>query len=74
MSQILLIVVLALIALGAVAFPALVGHGRYTDRKAFDADLRRYRESLREGTLCRRCRTPNPAGSRFCGECGRALD
>jgi hypothetical protein len=74
MSQTLLIVVLALIALGAIAFPLLVGHERYTDEKALETDLRRYREALRAGTLCDRCHTPNAAGSRYCAECGRALD
>jgi hypothetical protein len=74
MSQTILIAVLALIALGAVAFPLLAGRERYTDQAAFEADLRRYREALREGTLCEPCKTANPPGSRFCGECGRPLE
>lgn len=40
---------------------------------AVEAEISRYRVALREGTLCPRCGTANPAGSRFCGECGRRL-
>jgi hypothetical protein len=73
MSQIILIAALALIAIGAIAFPALAGRERYVDTDAFETDLRLYREALRSGTVCRACRAPNPEGSRFCGECGRSL-
>ncbi len=74
MSQTILIAVLALIALGAVAFPVLAGRERYLDNRAFEADLRRYRNALRAGTLCEACRTANPEGSRYCAECGRSLE
>lgn len=44
------------------------------DDAAIDAAVARYREAIRAGTLCGRCRFPNPAGSRFCADCGAALD
>jgi hypothetical protein len=49
-----------------------------TDRRAqrtaeIEAEVLRYRDALRAGTICTRCGQANPAGSRFCGECGRAL-
>jgi len=37
------------------------------------AEVDRYREALRAGTLCDRCGQANAPGSRFCGECGRPL-
>lgn len=38
-----------------------------------EKEIRRYREALRANTVCRRCGAANPAGSRFCAECGRRL-
>lgn len=38
-----------------------------------EADVGRYREALRAGTVCTRCREANPPGSRFCADCGRPL-
>ena len=73
MSEYLLVIVLGLIALGAVAFPLLVGRGRYPHREALEADVERYRRALEAGTVCDRCREANPPGSNFCRECGRAL-
>jgi hypothetical protein len=37
------------------------------------AEVDRYREALRAGTLCDRCGQANAPGSRFCAECGRPL-
>lgn len=74
MSEILMIVILGVIALGAVAYPLLVGRERYADAAELEADIRRYREALAAGTVCPRCRHPNPGDARFCAECGRALD
>lgn len=45
----------------------------FRDDDAIEAEVARYRDSLRAGTLCRRCRFPNPAGSNFCADCGRPL-
>lgn len=74
MSEYLVVVVLVLLALAAVLFPLVVGRERYGSEAELDADLERYRKALREDTLCRHCREANPAGSRFCGQCGRSLD
>ncbi len=74
MSEILMIVILGVIALGAVAYPLLVGRDRYADRAELEADIRRYREALAAGTVCPRCRHANPGDARFCAECGRPLD
>ena len=38
-----------------------------------EQEVVRYREALRAGTICVRCGQANPAGSRFCGDCGRPL-
>ena len=73
MSEYLLVAVLVVIALGAVAFPLLVGRHSYDDARELDADLHRYREALDAGTVCERCREANRAGSRFCARCGREL-
>jgi hypothetical protein len=74
MNEYLVVVVLGLIALAAVLFPFLAGVARYPDRASLDHDLRRYREAVDAGTVCPRCRAANPAGSRFCADCGRALE
>jgi ribosomal protein L40E len=41
--------------------------------EAVEAEIAALRAALREGAVCRECGTPNPPGSRFCGECGSAL-
>ncbi|MGQ0561337.1 MAG: hypothetical protein ACT443_05630 [Gemmatimonadota bacterium] len=38
-----------------------------------DAEVARYREAIKRGTLCERCLTANPPGSRYCADCGRPL-
>jgi hypothetical protein len=73
MTEYLVVVILGLIAIGAVAFPLLAGIARYPDEAALDADVRRYREAVAAGTVCAHCRAANPPGSRFCTECGRSL-
>lgn len=45
----------------------------FQDDDAVEAEVDRYRVSLRAGTLCGRCRYPNPDGSNFCADCGRPL-
>lgn len=74
MSEIILILILGVIALGAVAYPLLVGRDRYADAADLEADVRRYREALKAGTVCPRCQHANPPEARFCAECGRDLD
>ena len=74
MSETILIAVLGIIALGAVAYPVLVGRERYTDEAELEADILRYREALAADTVCSRCRHPNPPDALYCAECGRELD
>ena len=73
MTETLVIIVLGVIALGAVAYPLIVGTSRYADEAELDDDVARYRDAVAAGTVCARCRAANPAGSRFCTECGRPL-
>jgi uncharacterized membrane protein len=73
MTEYLVVVLLGLLAVGAVAFPVLAGLRRYQDAAELEADIARYREAVAAGTVCARCRQANPAGSRFCTECGREL-
>ncbi len=42
-------------------------------REDVEAEIAALRASIREGTVCTQCATPNPPESRFCGECGSAL-
>lgn len=44
-----------------------------TDDAAIDAEVERYRAALRAGTICAGCRFANPAGSRYCADCGRPV-
>jgi hypothetical protein len=73
MSDYLIVFVLTAIALGAIAFPILVGRHRYADPAELEADVERYRRALRHDSLCARCRQANPPESEFCGECGHPL-
>ena len=41
--------------------------------EALEAEIRRVREGLREGTTCRRCGRVNDSGSQFCSRCGFAV-
>lgn len=40
---------------------------------AVEAEVLRYREAVRAGTVCRRCGQANPADSAYCYECGSRL-
>lgn len=73
MTGYVLVVVLGLIALGAIAFPLLVGRERYDGAEDLEADIARYREALEAGTVCGHCRQANPADAAYCGDCGRPL-
>lgn len=73
MAEYLIVIMLSLIAVAAVLFPLLVGRERYETEAELETDVERYREALRQDTLCQHCRAPHPAGSRFCPECGREL-
>lgn len=73
MSELVLILILGVIAVGAVAYPLLVGRARYDDDAELEADIQRYRKALKAGTVCPRCRHANAADARFCTDCGRDL-
>jgi hypothetical protein len=80
--EIIVVMLIAVLAVGAVLLPLVRRRGAETldapvavaDDAALEAEIAEYRAALRAGTLCARCGYPNPAGSRFCAECGRALD
>ena len=38
-----------------------------------EAEVMRYREAVRAGTVCRKCGQANPADSLYCFECGARL-
>lgn len=42
-------------------------------RAEIEAEVLRYRESLRAGTVCTRCGMANATASRFCSQCGSPL-
>jgi hypothetical protein len=81
--EIIVVLLIVVAAVAAVLLP-LVRRGRdepleapgapALDEAALEEEVSRYRAALRSGSLCRRCGEANPGGSRFCAECGRALD
>lgn len=38
-----------------------------------EREILAYRDALRAGTVCARCAAANPAASRFCAQCGKAI-
>ena len=38
-----------------------------------ERQILQYRDALRAGTVCPRCTAANPAGSRFCAQCGKPI-
>jgi hypothetical protein len=69
-------VLLAAAAIAAVAYPLLARSRAATSAATvgdLEAEVVRFRAALRAGTVCARCTTANPAGSRFCSECGEEL-
>ncbi|HEY8484100.1 MAG TPA: hypothetical protein VIL13_05765 [Longimicrobiales bacterium] len=76
--EIVLPLVMGAVAVAAVLQPILwprrPAPGLPPDDAALEAEVARYREALRAGTICRRCRYANPGGSRFCADCGRRLN
>ncbi|MBI4410190.1 MAG: zinc ribbon domain-containing protein [Gemmatimonadetes bacterium] len=75
--EILIPLLIAVAGIAAVLYPIVrprSGAGAAPPAEAeLEEEVRRYREALRAGTICPRCRNANPAGSRFCAECGRRL-
>lgn len=47
--------------------------GVRADRDAVESEIAAFRAAMRNGFLCEGCGHANPASSRFCGSCGRAL-
>ena len=73
--EMLIIVTVVLIALAVVLAPLLRKEKQpaaYTPAE-LDADLARYREAMRTGTVCPRCAEASPPGSRYCMRCGRRI-
>jgi len=54
------------------ADPNVAGAGVSGDA-ALEAEVRRYRDAVRAGTVCRKCGQANPGNSAFCFECGARL-
>jgi hypothetical protein len=74
--ELAVIVVLAILAFGVITIPIMRGGGAATDGMSgasVEEEIARYRAAVRADTVCRRCGQANPAGSRFCSECGRPL-
>ena len=44
-----------------------------TGADPIEAEIMRYREAVRAGTVCRKCGQANPADSLYCFECGGRL-
>ena len=69
-------VLVALLAAGLVAYPVFAAKPAdrtFADDAEIRAEVERYRAALKSRTLCDYCLNPNPAGSTYCAECGRAL-
>lgn len=74
--EIAVVAAIALIAIGVVILPLVrkpkAAAGGLSD-DVLNAQVKTYRAALKNKTLCEKCLTANPAGSKFCAECGRAL-
>jgi ribosomal protein L40E len=55
------------------ADPTAVAGARVSGDDALEAEVRRYRDAVRAGTVCRKCGQANPGNSAFCFECGARL-
>nr|PZN90820.1 MAG: hypothetical protein DIU52_06280 [bacterium] len=80
--EVLIAVLMAAVAVAAVLPPfvargraarAASGAGGARDDGLLEAEIARYREALRAGTVCEHCTFANPPGSRYCADCGRRL-
>ena len=75
--EIAVIIAVAVVALGFVAYPLLTGGSAQItsfSEQALNDEVARYREAIKRATLCDRCLSANAAGSKFCAECGRPLN
>ena len=74
--EIAVVIVIAVVALGVVAYPLVTrsdGSWPAFSEDALNEQVARYRDAIRRGTLCDRCLNGNPPGSQFCSDCGRRL-
>jgi hypothetical protein len=74
--QYIVIGILVLAAVAAVVYPLIRRNpiDRVLDDEIkLEARIQSYRDALRAGTVCDRCLHDNPAGSRFCADCGQSL-
>lgn len=69
----LVIGILAAAVVAVVVYPLIRSDRTVLDEAGLAAEVDRYREALRRGTLCDSCLAANAAGSRFCAECGAPL-
>lgn len=75
-TEIIIALVVAALLIGAAVITQLK---RPQDRtitfsnEALDQKVARYREAIQRGTLCERCLSANPGGSRYCADCGKIL-
>jgi ribosomal protein L40E len=60
------------VPVGAVS-EAAAQAGESGSDAALEAEIARYREAVRAGTVCRRCGEANPPDAKFCKECGKPL-
>lgn len=82
--EIIIVLLITAVAISVVFIPALrggtathrasPGHRPLLDDAAIDEEVERYRSALRAGTLCAQCRFANPAGSRYCADCGHEFE
>lgn len=75
-TEIIIFVALALVALAIVLIVSRSDTGPASDAMSdapVEQEVERYREAIRADTLCKRCGQANPAGSRYCFECGKQL-
>jgi hypothetical protein len=66
------------VAPGGTTTPRPVGYDSHdspvpASEDRIEAEVARYREALRAGTICRKCGEANSPESRFCADCGAAL-
>lgn len=54
--------------------PEGVGPGGARGDDDLEAEVSPYRAAVRAGTLCSKCGRANPAGSKYCLECGTKLE
>ena len=74
--ELALIVAVALIAIGFVAYPLVSSREKNVQlfsEQALDDQVMQYRAALKRGTLCEHCLSANAPGSKYCSECGRSL-